>query len=210
MIRDNPTGAGNQQGSPPRADPSETTRRAPSIEECKAYVLGALHDGTYNRFHKTFRFSQTGKAWLRLLQSLLRRTDSKSWIYREGKNRTVFALETTASFLDIHFDPLLLKSSRERIAYVRGYFDAEGGMPHDSRAPLYIQICQKNLEELRKVRNFLEDIGIRCGVIHNPSKNIDPNYWRFYIRSMSHLDFFQTVSSWHPRKRKIISRRMMI
>ncbi len=210
MIREKPTGAGNQQGSPTQTDPSETTRRAPSVKECKAYLLGALHDGTYNRFHKTFRFSQKGKAWLRILQSLLRRTGNASWIYREGKMRNVFPLETTASFLDIHFDPLALKSSRERIAYVRGYFDAEGGMPHNSRAPFYIQICQKNLEELHKVRNFLENTGIKCGVIHNPSKNIDPNYWRFYIRSMSHQDFFRTVSSWHERKRKIISRRMMI
>ena len=147
MIREKSTGAGNQQGSPSRTDPSETTRRAPSVEECKAYLLGALHDGTYNRLHKTFRFSQAGKAWLLLLQSLLRRTGHRSWIYREGKTRTVFALETTASFLDIRFDPLALKSSRERIAYVRGYFDAEGGVPHITRAPLYIHICQKNIEE---------------------------------------------------------------
>ncbi len=210
MKSDNPTSADNQQGSSRKRNPSETTRRAPSVAECRAYFLGALHDGTYNRFHKTFRFSQKGKAWLITLRSLLRRTGNTSWIYREGKERNVFALETTASFLDIRFDPLALRSSRERIAYVRGYFDAEGSMPHSPKAPLYIQICQKNLKELQKVKNFLERVGIRCGVVHNPSKDIDPNYWRFYVRSMSHMDFFRTVSSWHPRKGRIISRRMMI
>lgn len=209
-MGDKLTSADNQQGSPLHADPSETTRRTPSTTECKAYLLGALHDGTYNTFHRTFRFSQKGTLWLKELQSLLKNLNCKAWMYREGKKRKVYALETTASFLDIRFDPFSLKKSRERIAYVRGYFDAEGGLPHQERAPLYIQICQKNRIELQKVKYILESVDIECGKVHNPSRIVDPDYWRFYVRSASHQKFFQAVSSWHPRKKRIMNRRMMI
>lgn len=214
-VSDNSSSAGNQQGSPPRhtqqvRDPSETTRRAPHFAEIQAYLLGAIHDGTFNQLHGTFRFSQKGKSWLLHLRALLRKIGECAWIYREGKNRDVFALETTASFLDLHFDPLLLHRPEERIAYVRGYFDAEGGIPHSKHARFYIQLCQKNREELRSVRTILEEQGIRCGVVHNPSNTIDPDYWRFFVRTQSHTAFISMISTWHPRKRTFLRKRMMI
>jgi len=112
--------------------------------------------------------------------------------------------------LDLHFNPLVLRSDRERIAYVRGYFDAEGGVPHSRRAPFYIQICQKDRVELQKVRAMLEAMGIHCGTIHNPSKTVDPGYWRFYVRCRSHRDFAHRISSWHPGKKRRLRERMKI
>ena len=212
MTRDKPFRAENQQGSSFRKrNPSETTRRAPLAAEFKAYLLGALHDGTYNRLHRTFRFSQKGKMWLMTLKHILYRLGHKSWLYQEGKKRSVYALETSARFLDLHFDPLRLRSTRQRVAYVRGYFDSEGGIPHSSEARFYIQLCQKNREEMIKVSRILETLGIHCGTIHNPSKAADPDYWRFFVRTESHQDFIQTISSWHPRKHRILQhRRKMI
>ena len=208
-MSDNPFGADNQQGSPPLADPSETTRRAPhSI--LKAYLLGALHDGTYSSLHKTFRISQSSKKWLEMLQNMFSILGHKSWIYKEGKQRSVYVLETTASFLDMRFDPLSLSSLEEQLAYVRGYFDAEGGTPHSSHASLYIQICQKNRSEIEKVKFILQNAGIQCGKVHNPSKAVDPHYWRVYIRAVSHQEFMSKVSSWHPRKYALFQKRMMI
>ncbi|MFH1720264.1 MAG: LAGLIDADG family homing endonuclease [Patescibacteria group bacterium] len=203
--------ADNQQGSPLTPpwrgyDPSETTRRAP----LKAYLLGALHDGTYNKLHKTFRISQKGNDWLRKLQLILKRIGCKSWIYREGKDRDVYVLETTASFLDMKFDPMKLKTNEEKISYVRGYFDSEGGISHKLKDRFYIQFCQKNMEEMIKVRNILGHSGIKCGKLHNPSKAVDPNYWRFYVKTESHSNFIGKVSSWHPRKYKIFDERVEI
>jgi hypothetical protein len=215
-VSDNSSSAGNQQGSPlssafgERHDPSETTRRAPRTAEIRAYLLGAIHDGTFNQLHGSFRFSQKGRSWLLLLQQLLREIGKRAWIYREGRDRKVFALETTASFLDLRFDPLRLRSRTERRAYVRGYFDAEGGIPHTRHARFYIQLCQKNREELRSVRAILEEEGIRCGVLHNPSKTIDPDYWRFFVRTQSHDAFLTIISTWHPRKQRYLQQRMKI
>ena len=211
-MSDNLSSADNQQGSPPhlRGDPSETTRRAPSAAEMKAYLLGAIHDGTFNRVHRTFRISQRGRSWLEFLRAILRILGYRAWIYREGKTRKVYALETTASFLDLKFDPLALKSTSEHVAYIRGYFDAEGGIPHSSTARFYIQLCQKNRVELSHVRLLLEKMGIRCGIVHNPSNAVDPHYWRFFVRTESHSDFVRMISTWHPRKKLFLKRRMKI
>src|SRR5438874_1754715 len=86
-------------------------------------------------------------------------------------------------------------------AYARGYFDAEGGIPRDPGARFYIQFVQKNRPDIEQLRNLLIEAGIRCGQLHNPSRLVDPDMWRFYVRSESHDDFVNRVSSWHPRKR---------
>ena len=177
---------------------------------CQAYLQGALHDGTRSTLHNTHRFSQKGEDWLRVLQELLSGLGHKSWIYREGKLRDVYVLETTASFLSMDFDPDILEAEEEKAAYVRGYFDAEGGLPYEPNARFYIQFAQKNYAGVCKVKGILEDFSIWCGKIHNPSVKVDPEYWRFYILTRSHRDFAQKVGSWHPRKRSILQLRMKI
>ncbi|MBI1812862.1 LAGLIDADG family homing endonuclease [Candidatus Peregrinibacteria bacterium] len=124
--------------------------------------------------------------------------------------RTVYALETTAPFLALRFNPLRLESTEEKVAYIRGYFDAEGGIPHSKKAPFYIQLCQKHKLEMKRVKLILEALGIQCGKIHNPSKDVDPNYWRLSVRARSHRNFIRVIGLWHPRKRTILQRRMMI
>jgi len=114
-MRKNTLSADNQQGSPDLIeDPSETTRRAPQI---KAYLLGALHDGTFNK-NKRFRISQIGTDWLKVLQGLFQKLGYNSWIYKEGKYRKVYVLETLADFLDFNFNPLTLRKEEERINYI--------------------------------------------------------------------------------------------
>ena len=111
----------NQQGSR-RAynelcvtiDPSETTRRAPfSKEAIEAYLLGAIHDGTFSS-NKRFRISQKGTEWLEVLQKCFAYLGYKSWIYKEGKDRKVYVLETLANFLDFNFNPLKLKKIQKK------------------------------------------------------------------------------------------------
>ena len=96
----NVSNAVNQQGSLRQMtdDPSETTRRAPFLEKTiKAYLLGCIHDGTLNS-RKRFRISQKGVDWLNILKDLFDQLNYNSWIYKEGKDRDVYVLETLADF----------------------------------------------------------------------------------------------------------------
>ncbi len=174
-----------------------------------AYLQGALHDGTRSALHNTHRISQKGTEWLTRLSEMLTVLGHRSWLYQEGKDRNVFVLETSAPFLDIDYDPNLLLTVEEQIAYVRGYFDAEGGLPKSSKARFYVQFTQKDLIELDKVKAILEKLGIACGKTHNPSLAVDPDYWRFYVRARSYKTFATVIGSWHPRK-EVILQRMMI
>jgi hypothetical protein len=101
----------------------------------------------------------------------------------------------------------MLKTIDERNAFVRGYFDAAGGVPRDPSARFYIQMVQKDREDLELVHRFLAQLDILSGRIHNPSARVDPAYWRFYVLARSHEDFIKRVSSWHPRKRMLLDLR---
>jgi hypothetical protein len=215
-----PSDADNQQGSPLLAgtstrlyDPSETTRQrlcVSSFREYQAYLQGALHDGTRSILHHTHRISQKGTDWLQRLSFMFTELGHRSWIYQEGKTRQVFALETSAPFLDVFYDPDQLVMDAERIAYVRGYFDAEGGIPFTPHVRFYVQFTQKNEIELGKVKAILESLDVKCGKLHNPSYRVDPDYWRFYVRAKSYRDFACTIGScWHPRKEMILQRMMI-
>ena len=190
-------------------DPVETTRRRLSQAKKSSltfYLLGALHDATYSKLHQTYRFSQSSKKWLEILQIILKNINCKSWIYKEGKNRSVWILETSAKLNRLEKP----KNISDKIAYARGYFDAEGGMPKNNSSILYFQFSQKDKNDLEEVRLWIEKIGIKCGLIHNPSKKVDPDYWRFFISRKSHADFMKVISSWHPRKKKQMELRMKI
>lgn len=192
----NVLGADNQQGSPlfrliSEYDPSETTRRAPiSVEGAHAYLQGALHDGTRGRGNR-IRFSQKYPEWLAIISYLLEICGSTSWMYKEGKMRDVYALETTADFLNFDFKISKCSSNSEKLSYIKGFFDAEGGVLHNIDARLYIQFVQKDQRKLNDIKSVLEANSISCGIIHNPSKRVDPHYWRFFISTRSHQEFIR-------------------
>src|SRR3989338_2055287 len=213
---DNVAGADNQQGSLRQSmladDPSETTRWASlnsnvSTAVAIAYLQGALGDGTFNATHRTYRIGQREIEWLQRLQQLLRCAGSRSWIYREGKRRNLHILETTAKFLSLTFNPETLSTVAERMAYIRGYFDAEGGIPQRGSVRFYLQFVQKNHRSLERVRKLLERLEISWGRLHNPSARVDPNYWRFFVRAQSYERFIQMIGSWHPRKDALLHER---
>ncbi|HUD20553.1 MAG TPA: LAGLIDADG family homing endonuclease [Candidatus Saccharimonadales bacterium] len=194
-------------------NPVETTRRRRCWEKdsniLKAYLWGAVHDGTYHYVHRTWRISQANDKWLQRIQDMLVQMGYRSWIYREGKSRSVSVIETTADFLARPIS-LLEMSVQEQRAYIRGYFDAEGGIPRRADDWMYIQLCQKNRQELENISTVLERLGIHCGKIHNPSQRVDPNYWRLFIARKSHRDFIEIIGSWHPRKQLILKHRLKI
>ena len=205
----NASSADNQQGSLRQLadDPSETTRRAPlSKEAIKAYLLGALHDGTFSS-NKRFRISQKGIKWLKVLQKLFSRIGYNSWIYKEGSNRDVYVLETLADFLDFKFNPLRLTENQEKANYIKGFFDAEGGIPKNKKARFYIQLTQKDKKKIEKLKNLLNALEIQTGKIHNPSWKVDPDYWRIYVLAGWQKRFITKIGSWHPRKIRTLNQR---
>jgi hypothetical protein len=160
----------------------------------KAYLLGVLHDSTERK--TTYRISQKGDKFVKFIAEGIRNLGRKAWIYQEGKNRNVFVVEFSKSLLT-GFE---IKTQAEKIDYIRGYFDAEGGIAKSKKVHYYIYFCQKDKQDLMKVKCYLEELGIKCGVMHNPSKKADKNYWRFYILSNSWKNFYLKIGSWHPDK----------
>lgn len=166
--------------------------RAPCIT--KAYLLGMLHDGTKRK--TTYRIAQKGSAFAKMLVQGIKRLGGRAWYYQEGKQRDVYITEFSQTLLH----GITIKTDQDKLEYVRGYFDAEGGIPKSSQVRFYIYFAQKNFDDLNQVKQILEQFGIQTGVIHNPSKKIDPKYWRFYVKSNSYKRFIETIGSLHPDK----------
>ena len=165
----------------------------------KAYLLGALHDGCETRY--TYRISQKYEEYVKDVANLVKSTGYGAWTYREG-NRNVFVVEFSKSALS-GFE---ITSIQDKADYARGYFDAEGSVPIKENARMYIYFCQKNRKDLEEVKAFLRELGISCGVTHNPSPKKDPDYWRFFVSTKSHTDFAKKIGSRHPIKSRILER----
>src|SRR3989338_2382478 len=163
----------------------------------KAYLLGALHDGTKRKY--TFRLAQKHQSFVRGIADMIEQMGFKAWIYREGADRNLFIVEFPRSVLS-GFE---IASIQDKIDYVRGYFDAEGSVPLNG-SRMYIYFCQKEKQSLEEVKSYLNELGIICGEIHNPSRKEDPDYWRFYVSCKSYGDFARRIGSRHPIKQNVL------
>ena len=168
----------------------------------KAYLLGVLHDATVRK--TTVRIAQKSKAFVEFLAGGIRELESSAWIYKEGKNRNVYIVEFSKSL----FKDASIKTPQDKIDYIRGYFDSEGGIARKKHVRYYLYFAQKNLNDLQLVKDYLEEIGIKCGIIHQPSKSMDPDYFRFYIRAVSYHDFAEKIGSWHPVKSRFLRKKI--
>lgn len=174
----------------------------PTPQITKAYLLGVLHDATSRK--TTFRIATNNQDFARVIQKGIKSLGKTSWIYKEGKFRKVWIIEFSKTLLK----GVSVKSKKEKIDYIRGYFDSEGGIAKSPKVRFYLYFCQKNKRDLEEVRDYLTELGISCGVMHNPSKKVDPNYWRFYIRLKSYKDFAKTIGSNHPEKFAILRKKI--
>ncbi|TSC85751.1 MAG: Uncharacterized protein G01um10147_1095 [Microgenomates group bacterium Gr01-1014_7] len=160
----------------------------------KAYLLGALHDGTVRKL--TYRICQKDQEYIKFLLKEIKNLGFNAWMYKEGETRNLYVVEFSKSLLK----DFVIESINDKIDYIRGYFDAEGGVSRDPKVRYYLYFAQKNFNEIEQIKIWLEQLGIKCGSIHNPSKIVDPNYWRFFIRVQSYEKFAQIIGSWHPIK----------
>ena len=163
-------------------------------EVMNAYLLGAIHDGTERR--TTWRISQKSKDFLIIIQEIINDLGKNAWIYKEGRDRDVWVLEFSKSILR---QPRIATKD-EKIAFIRGFWDADDGVAKNRKVKFYIYFAQKNKDILVRIKNWLTELNIKTGNLHNPSKKIDPFYWRFYISTQSHKDFVSKIGSWHPEK----------
>lgn len=196
--------------SPPNLEEALTPQRlhaellATGASGAWSYLFGAAHDATISSRHGTVRFGQADVEWLNVLRLLLQERGQKAWMYREGSARKFWVLETSAKWLA---DRPSFSTPERRRAYARGYFDAEGGIPRNVAARFYIQFVQKDRADIVDLRTILEEEGIACGKLHQPSRNTDHPVWRFYVAAASQRDFVSRVGSWHPRKRGLLEAR---
>ncbi len=169
----------------------------------KAYLLGAMHDGTIRR--RTLRISQREKEYILSVQRLIVSLGGNAWIYREGQTRELFVVEFARSFLD----SCVVRTRKEIIGYIRGYFDAEGGIPVIADERPYLYFAQEKKADLTALWLMLIWVGIDCVRIHNPSRRADPDYWRFFVRRSSIPASIRRVGSWHPRKARLLDMMQM-
>lgn len=170
--------------------------QTPQISKC--YLLGILHDSTVRK--TTYRVATKNHDFAEVLKSGIKLFGRSAWIYKEGKNRNLWIVEFSKSLLNGE----KIISKQNKLDYIRGYFDAEGGIAKDPNIRFYLYFCQKNRNSLIEVKKYLSEFGIQSGVIHNPSKKVDSEYWRFFIRARSYKDFARIVSSNHPDKIAIL------
>jgi hypothetical protein len=95
MCGDKASGeADNQQGSRQSGlfDDWLTPQRlhaellASNEEGLKAYLQGALRDGTRSQCHGTYRFGQSDRRWVDLLSQACSVLGFRSWVYQEGRS----------------------------------------------------------------------------------------------------------------------------
>jgi hypothetical protein len=170
----------------------------PAPKVTKAYLLGVLHDATERR--TTYRIASKSKVFCEFLLKGIKELGKSCWIYKEGKHRHLWVTE----FSKVLLRRVKIKSRQDKIDYIRGYFDAEGGIAKSFKVRFYIYFAQKDKIDLLRVKRYLEEVGVNCGNVHNPSKMSDPDYWRFFISAKSYKDFAKKISSGHPDKLKIL------
>lgn len=144
---------GNTEGTLPVGGDSVETTRQRLLQAVKAYLLGAIHDATERKL--TFRISQKHKVYPAFIKKLLAKIGKKAWIYKEGKARKVYIVEFSKAFLK----GFKVNSLEEKKYYIKGYFDAEGGITKNSKLRLYIYFAQKDKLDLEEVRKSILIIG---------------------------------------------------
>lgn len=167
----------------------------PAPRITKPYLLGLLHDATERR--NTFRIGTSSFRFSCIVRDGIEDLGFRAWTYREGRSRHLWVIEFSKNPLK---DVEILRI-QDKIDYIRGYFDAEGGIAKSPTVRFYIYFAQKNRKDLEVLKGYLEEIGLSCGKVHNPSRREDPNYWRFFIRSKSYSDFVRCIVPLHLDKK---------
>ena len=182
-----------------------------------AYILGALRDATADvRKGKNYeiKIAQKETSWIQFLQKLFERNFGVSGNITSHVNGTqilrINGKEFVNEILEIsemkipqeHWNtPSIMKKQPLEIQkyYIRGFFDAEGGLPKDPKnaKQKYLSFSQKNMDSLKFVREVLMRIGL------NPTNiTFCGNVWEFRLtRKREFPIFYKTINSWHKDRK---------
>ncbi|MBI2075828.1 MAG: hypothetical protein HYT72_01095 [Candidatus Aenigmarchaeota archaeon] len=185
-----------------------------------AYLLGALRDATADvRKGKNYeiKIAQKETEWLRLLQKLFKKNfgfrgnitkhvNGTEILRLSGKAIVQNILEISEMKIpqELWNTPTIIRKQPPEIQkdYLRGFFDAEGGLPKDPKnaKQKYLSFSQKNREPLEFLR------GVLIKQNFNPTNiTFCGNVWEFRLtRKKDLVNFNKTIGSWHKdRKRRL-------
>lgn len=187
----------------------------------KEYLAGAFRDGCLTVQYQ-IKIKQKCRAWLSDIivpmlneefglalteRAIYPQNDANERYYLAFKRKKVWLqlkelFEMPASKAGVWNTPTFLKTDNALLQdYIRGFFDAEGGVPRTiAGSKLYVSFTQKNMEPLEFIRDKLESVfGIKCGGLRISDKK--SNVWQFRItKKESIARFADRISSWHPDK----------
>ncbi len=192
------------------------------LNEELAYLAGALRDGTViirHGYDYEVRLAQKSYEWLEFIDGIFKRNFGKGGVIydeKRGASRLYYVLrifdkklvEELVELFNIKTPqtmwetPHLIKNASIELVihYVRGFFDAEGGLPRDPAhaKQYYISFDQANLEALTFIRDKLIQLGYRPTRITKTG-----GVWQFRLTRRRDIARFRNeIGSWHPEKKK--------
>ena len=181
-----------------------------------AYLLGALRDASIDiRKGKNYevKIAQKNRKWLEILQTIIeRKFGYKGKITKHQKNyhilritrktvveRIVAIAEITTPQSQWNTPTIIKKQPLEiQKEYIKGFFDAEGGLPRNPKKWKYISFDQKAKEPLEFVRNVLIKLGFKP-----TNLTLTSGVWQFRLtRKNDIINFDIKIGSLHPEKIK--------
>jgi hypothetical protein len=179
-----------------------------------AYLLGALRDATTDiRVGKNYevKIGQKDVSWLQFLQSIFKELFDYGGNITPHGEYSILRITTKAVVLRIvevseievpqgsWETPSIVHTLPEasQIDYVRGFWDAEGGLPKTTKQT-YISFDQKNRPALEFIRNILTN------KVYHPTKiTLTGKCWQFRLTRKKELArYFQEIGTCHSEKRK--------
>ena len=180
-----------------------------------AYILGAIRDGSMDiRAGKNYeiKIGQENKEWLEILQVMFRRSFGFGGsitrhmgiyhILRITRKSIVEEVLRLSEFRKPQSEwntPTVVRYQALRVlkVYVRGFFDAEGGIPENPRKWRYVSFDQKNKESLEFVRNVLVRFRFRP-----TNLTFTSGVWQFRLTRRGDLiRFCRWIKPLHPGRR---------
>lgn len=184
------------------------------------YLAGALRDGTVSNEIQgewTVSFYCINKKYLEIIQKLVKNLFGvEQKIERFGqvygvriRSKTLFLFftllfEAKRKQEEWNTPKLIQRSSRDvKLAYITGFFDAEGGIPHlekmrnPSKKNLYVKFVQKNKESLEFIKKTLENENVNMGKVY-----YSDNKYVVKVNMHSIPSFSQLIFPQHPAKAK--------
>lgn len=202
-------------------------------ENLTAYFLGALRDGCFikNEKNSTYRIRiyQKNKEWIDNLAKMSVILFGKKPTVSIDERDCVWSLMINSKEIfekvcelsnypgsqkEWNTPKIVLNSSLEtKIEYVRGFFDAEGGVPHVEKGwvenkNVRIHFTQCNKKCLDELKQIVSDLGIKMGKVCGPyfKKGYKTTVYRLKIHGIWEVvNFFDKIGSLHPEKNHRLS-----